>query len=393
MSTHLPHSRETLLMVGNYRPDEGFAWWLMEHFWIELAALGREHGLEPLIAFPEDGEIPAAIQQANIETVVQPFPGSGAKALLRALRLVRNRRIRFIYFTDRAFTSATYLVFRLLGVRVILNHDHTPGDRPPVGGFKGFLKAAWRRLPLLSCDLQICVAPIIRERAIRNARIPAQRAVVVQNGIDTATCDGDPTYAHQAFGFPLNAVICVNVGRAHPYKRIDFFIEVARICIQDYKLDQVYFLHCGDGPDLERLQRMASEAGLASRVVFAGRRTDIREILCSATFALHPARGEAFSLAIVEYMSAGLVVLVPNLPSVCQAIRDGTDGIVFEDGNAREAARHIKTLLSKTDQRHAIQAMAPQTVRDRFTVETMGRQFRSVVRVQHERLKPRRSGR
>ena len=389
MSIDRPHTRETLLMVGNYRPDEGFAWWLMEHFWIEMSALGREHGLEPLIAFPEDGDLPAAIQQANIETIIQPFPGQGAKALFRSIGLVRSRRIRFIYFTDRAFTSAAYLVFRLLGARVILNHDHTPGDRPPVGGIKGLLKAVWRRLPLLNCDLQICVAPIIQDRAIRNARIPANRTVVVQNGIDPVRCGEDRTYAHRQFGFPPDALICVNVGRANPYKRIDFFIEVARVCIQDYKIEQIYFLHCGDGPDLGRLQRMASEAGLTSRLVFAGRRADIREILCSATLALHPARGEAFSLAIVEYMSAGLVVLVPNLPSVCQAIRNGIDGIVFEDGNAREAARHIKNLLSQTDQRRALQVMARQTVREQFTLETMDQQFSTVVRAQLERVESR----
>jgi glycosyltransferase involved in cell wall biosynthesis len=386
MSIHRPHARETLLMVGNYRPDEGFAWWLMEHFWVELAALGREQGLEPLIAYPTDGRIPGSIQDAKIETIIQPFTGRGAKDFFRAIRLVRSRRIRFIYLTDRAFTSVAYLVFRLLGVRVILNHDHTPGDRPPVGGIKGFLKATWHRLPLLSCDLQICVAPIIRERAIRNARIPPQRAVVVQNGIDPVTCDGDPSYAHQEFGFPLNAVICVNTGRAHPYKRVDFFIEVARICIQETKLDQLYFLHCGDGPDLARLQRMVSEAGIASRVFLAGRRTDIRQILCSATFALHPARGEAFSLAIVEYLSAGLVVLVPDLPSVRQAIRDGTDGIVFEDGNPHDAARHIENLLLDADRRHAMQAMAQQTVRERFTLQTMDQQFRTVVREQLEKM-------
>jgi hypothetical protein len=107
-----PQHRATLLMVANYRPDVGFAWWLMEHFWIELASIGREHGLEPLIAFPEDGKLPEPIRNANIETTIQPFPGRGWKALLRAARLVRSRRIRFIYFTDRAYTSFAYLVFR-----------------------------------------------------------------------------------------------------------------------------------------------------------------------------------------------------------------------------------------------------------------------------------------
>jgi glycosyltransferase involved in cell wall biosynthesis len=380
-----PQHRATLLMVGNYRPDVGFAWWLMEHFWIELASIGREHGLEPLIAFPEDGKLPEPIRNANIETTIQPFPGRGWKALLRAGRLVRSRRIRFIYFTDRAYTSFAYLVFRLLGVRVILNHDHTPGDRPAIGGIKGALKAAWRRLPLMSCDRQICVAPIIQERAIRNARIPAHRTVVVQNGIEPVHCGEDRTYAHRQFGFPPDALICVNVGRANPYKRIDFFIEVARICVQKRGMDPLYFLHCGDGPDLERLKGLAREAGIASRMVFAGHRSDVREILCSASFALHPARGEAFSLAIVEYMSAGLVVLVPDIPSVRQAIEHDHNGIVFRDGNAQEAAGYLATLATNADRRKELQALASQTVRERYKLEMMNQRFGTVVRAEIEK--------
>jgi glycosyltransferase involved in cell wall biosynthesis len=386
MSVPRIHTRETLLMVGNYRPDVGFAWWLMEHFWIELAKLGREHGLEPLIAFPETGQLPEGILNARIETTIQPFPGRGFSALAQAARLVRSRRVRFIYFTDRGFTSLAYCLFRLLGVRVILNHDHTPGDRPAIGGIKGFLKAAWRRLPLLSCDLQICVAPIIQERAIRNARIPAHRTATVQNGIEPVTCGDDRSYAHREFGFPPDALICVNVGRAHPYKRIDFFIEVARICILERGLDRLHFLHCGDGPDLDRLKRLAADAGIASRVVFAGRRTDIPEILCSATFALHPARGEAFSLAIVEYMSASLAVLVPDVPSVRQAITDGVDGLVYSDGNAEDASERIAAMLSEPERLRSIQASASCKVREHFTLARMTQQFTSLAQAQLRRL-------
>ena len=379
MSIQSPHSHGTLLMVGNYRPDAGFAWWLMERLWIQLASLGREHGLEPLIALPEAGPIPDTIRNANIETTIQPFPGRGFKAMLRAMRLVRNRRVRLIYFTDREYTSVTYLLFRVFGVRVILNHDHTPGDRPPIYGIKGALKAAWRRLPLLSCDRQICVAPIIQERAIQNARIPAHRTVVVQNGIEPVHCGENRTYAHREFGFPPDALICVNVGRANPYKRIDFFIEVARICIQERGLDPLYFLHCGDGPDLERLKGLAREAGIALRIVFAGRRSDIRKILCSATFALHPARGEAFSLAIVEYMSAGLVVLVPDIPSVCQAVEHDHDGLVFRDGNAQEAAGYIAAMVLNDERRHQLQAQAAHTARERYTLDGMNQQFAMIA--------------
>jgi glycosyltransferase involved in cell wall biosynthesis len=114
-------------------------------------------------------------------------------------------------------------------------------------------------------------------------------------------------------------------------------------------------------------------------MVFAGHRSDVREILCSATFALHPARGEAFSLAIVEYMSAGLVVLVPDIPSVRQAIQHDCDGIVFEDGNALEAAGYIEAMVLNAGRRDQLQARAVETVRASYTLDRMTQQFAMIA--------------
>lgn len=368
-----------MLMVANYRPDVGFAWWLMDNFWVELSTMARENDLEALIVYPEEGEIPPRIREARIETLIQPFPASGWTGLINTVKLIRRRRVKAVYFTDRAYTSLKYVLFRLFGVRIILNHDHTPGDRPAIRGLRGLLKSIWRRLPMMSCDLQICVAPLVQRRAIENACIPITRTAVVQNGIEPVECESDQKYAHRMFGFPEAAVICVNVGRANPYKKIDFFVQVARICVQERHLDNLFFLHCGDGPDLGRLRALASNFGIEERMVFAGQRSDIPAILCSGTFALHPARGEAFSLAIVEYMSAGLVTLVPDIPSVSQAISEDVDGVVYPDRNTIAVADHIEALMRDVDRRKRISAAAIEKVKQHYSLQTMNEEFRTVA--------------
>ncbi len=372
-------SRDSLLCVANYRPDVGFAWWLMENFWVELAELGRRRGLEPLLVYPAEGPIPERIREAGFEVLTQAFPGNSLGALMASLELVRSHRVRCIYFTDRGFSNLAYLTLRLAGVRIIVNHDHTPGDRPSVGGLKGAAKAAWRRFRPAACDLQICVSPMIRDRAIHNARIPADRVAVVQNGIAPIECSGDRHYAHRALGLAQDLQICMTVGRAHPYKRVDFVIEVARRCVFDLGCERLAFVHCGDGPDLERLSDLVHRAGLDGRFILAGRRADVQDLLCSADIAMHAAMGEAFSLAIVEYMSAALAVLVPDIPTVRQAIRHQETGLVYPDGDADSAARLLADLVKQPHRRTMLGAAAAEEVRRCYSLTTMNQQFRDVL--------------
>ena len=369
----------TVLLVANYRPDVGFAWWLMEHFWVRAAMLAGESTLQTLLAYPETGEIPETIRAARIEHVVLPVPGAGLRGLFRTVRLVRARKVRVVYFTDRAFTSLTYLALRLAGVRRIVTHDHTPGDRPAIGGVKGVLKAMWRRVPMLSADLHVSVSPLIRDRAVRNARIPAVRCAVVQNGIAPVRGTGDREYARRTFALPTDAIICMTVARANPYKRVDFVIEVARLCVVERRRTDMVFVFCGDGPDLERLRRLADSSGIGNHFIFAGHRTDIRLLLGSADLALHPSKGEAFSLAIVEYMSAGLPLLVPDIPTVCQAVVHGESGFVYPDGDAQAAAALACRLADDAAERRRIGAQASQAVDAHFSMQGMAAQFDDVI--------------
>jgi glycosyltransferase involved in cell wall biosynthesis len=370
----------TVLLVANYEPDVGLAWRLMERFWVLAAERAATHGLAACLAYPVEGPIPETITAAPLETVIHPVaPGCRRGWIRRTLRLVRSRRVRLVYFTDRPMTHPVYPLLRLAGVRRILVHDHTPGDRPPVPGLRGWLKHVWRRVPWLSADRVIAVSPFVRERAIRNARYPASRIAVVQNGVPPAVISPDRTYAHRVLGLPRDAMLCVTVGRAHPYKRIDTMVRVAarcRACCPDVP---IVFVHCGDGPDLTRLQAMAADAGVGDQVRFAGRRDDVPQILGSADLALHPSRGEAFSLAVVEYMQAGLPVVVPDLRSVCQAVRHEVSGLVYPDGDVDAAAKQVCRLAADAALRSRLGSAAAETVRRDYAWEVMEAQFQQVI--------------
>lgn len=364
----------SVLLVANFRPDVGFAWWLMENFWVRTANLARQCGLSAIIAFPEDGPLPSAIVEANIPTAVHNFTTDGVGSRSSA-SFIREMNVKALYLTDRPHSSLAYARYRHAGARVIVTHDHSPGDRPAIGGAKGFVKDLWHAAPRISADLRICVSPLIRDRAISNGHIPSSRLAVVQNGIQPSPCMGDNSYARRVLGVGRDKRICVTVCRASRYKRVDFVVEVARRYVHQFGRSDVVFLHCGDGPDLPRLQALAEEARVQDSVVFAGKRSDVASILCSSDFALHPSQGEAFSLAILEYMNAGLVTFVPNLPSVCQAITHDVTGVIYPDLDADYVVRRLVELGANDAMRLGIGRNAQSEIVERFSAAQMNEAF------------------
>lgn len=373
------HSPGTVLMVGNFAPDEGFAWWLMENFWIELSEMSRNLGFDPLLIYRDGGVVPGPIKAAGIETMVVPFL-VGEGSLATVLRLIRHRRVRLVYLTDRPFADPRYGLLRLAGIRRIITHDHVPGDRPPSRGLKGLLKSLYNKFPWTTSDRHLVVSPFVRDRALLNGRIPPEKTAVVQNGIVKIDCAKYPTnYTHRIFGINPDQTLCVMAGRAHRYKRVDFFIDVARLVRSKAEGSRVTFLFCGDGPHLHEFKAKAEEVGLAEGLIFAGLRNDLPAILCSCDLAFHPSQGEAFSLAIIEYMGAGLPVLVPDLPSVCQAVEHGRTGYIFPDEDVSAAADFVLSLHRMPHLRRRMGVSASGVAAERYSLSGMNSRFRQIM--------------
>jgi glycosyltransferase involved in cell wall biosynthesis len=138
--------------------------------------------------------------------------------------------------------------------------------------------------------------------------------------------------------------LAVMTGRANRYKNVSFVLKcIADLTRQGHKL---HFLFCGDGPDLEAFRNEASSLGIASFVTFAGRRNDIPQVLPQCDFAIHPSLGEVgYSLSILEYMQAGLPVIVPDNPSVCGATQNGKTGMIYREHDAESLTEGIIRLM------------------------------------------------
>jgi len=368
-----------LLLVSNYPSDTAYAWWLMEHFWCLLADAYKDRGYNVYLAYPKlTGDIKSELT-SRMDVVELDLFGSDSQ---KSRDFIREHAIKAVYLTDRPFFSITYFLWRLLGVKKIIVHDHTPGDRPAVGGIKGEVKVFRNKLSLFTADAQLSVSPLMKVRSIENGRVPASKVFVVQNGIPTEVAEDDREASREEIrrelNIPSDAVVVITTGRAHPYKRPDFVMEAAAHYIK-ISSSRVVFLLVGDGPELAELERLHERLGLADNFRLLGYRNDVPKLLAASDIAVHAALGEGFSLSILEYMRAGLSVLVPDIPSVKQAVEHDVNGFVYDWDDIESLSGLIAELASDPKLRQRLGDQGRNSVVTSFSLENCSEEFISAL--------------
>lgn len=354
-----------ILLVGNYEPDVGYAWKFIAQFWLALARRQKCH-----IAYPLPGVIPAEILQAGITPHTLKMSEWGSAAF------VRRHKIDTIYLTDWPALSPLYALWRLAGVRQIIVHDHAPGDFLPAKGLRRLIKQTLHRLRIFSAHQYLGVAEHVTQRHIDTWCVSAERCATVTNGIEPFDVDrSDRKSVRAELGIPDDAVVFLMVGRASRYKNFGFAVE----CLSRLP-DQVYFVHCGDGPELPALQEQTKRLGLEARMRWLGKRSDVRRIMSASDATLHPSRGEAMSLALLEAACAGLPIVVPDTPSVSFTVDHMVDGLKYQAGDVASAVLQLQYLLDP-ERRRKFGANGRQKVLDRYTLDKTLAEFNAKVKV------------
>ncbi|MGZ4385557.1 MAG: glycosyltransferase, partial [Gaiellaceae bacterium] len=145
------------------------------------------------------------------------------------------------------------------------------------------------------------------------------------------------------------------------------------------ELPDVRAVIAGDGPERERLERLADELGVADRVELPGWVDDPRSILRSSSALVLPSRFEALPLVVLEAMQAGLPVVASDVGSVCEAVIDGETGLLVPPDDVAALVGAIRSILDPA--RAATMGERGRSVAARrFTVRRMVREYELLYR-------------
>ncbi|WP_079130693.1 glycosyltransferase family 4 protein [Streptomyces sp. H-KF8] len=207
--------------------------------------------------------------------------------------------------------------------------------------------------------LLVAVSPSTSD-ALHGIGVPRERIRVVHNGVE------EPGPATGRSPEPL----FVAVGRLVEYKRIDLLL---RLWERVRPVTGGRLVIVGDGPERERLQRLAGPG-----VEFTGHVSEAEKhrLLCAAWLLLHPSAVEGWGLVVTEAATRATPTVAFDVPGLRDSVVDGETGVLAR-GESSFAAAWCTLALSGA-RRERMGETARQHAA-RFRWDRTVRQFRAVA--------------
>jgi len=237
-------------------------------------------------------------------------------------------------------------------------------------------------------DGLICVSESVARAAIARGQA-LQRTHVVLNGIDLPhwdpATDGGPIRVE--FGIPTDALVFSIVARVVPSKGHEQLLAAlarAQDRIPPFRLivvgdDDPTVLPAGFS-QVAALREQACRFGLADRVIFAGRRQDVREILAASDVYAMPSLDEAFGMAFVEAMAMQCPVVAFDVGGTSEVVQNGQSGLISQPGDLARLAANIALLGNDPTLRRIMGAAGRARVERHFNAARMARDVEDVYR-------------
>lgn len=137
-------------------------------------------------------------------------------------------------------------------------------------------------------------------------------------------------------------VTCVYVGSLSKQKNLSLMLQA----FSSFRHQDARLLIVGEGPDKEKLGRLASSLEIAEQVKFLGNVSNVGQILLESDIFLMSSAWEGLPIALIEAALAGLPVLVTNVGGCSEVVHRCANGFVVDSLEAEDYSFALEKLLA-----------------------------------------------
>lgn len=328
------------------------------------AFAGKSHGEHPYLteAATRGLETLRVVERAAMDLEV----------LGQILRFCRSHEINAIHAHD--FRSDLYglVAARRLGIPAIATcHGWIAND------FKGRAYTTTDKILLRFFRHVIVVSERMRIQ-LRRYGVGARRISVVPNAlvVENYQAARDDKGARSEWGIPVHHRVVGKIGRLSAEKCQALFLraaaEVSKV------MPDVSFVLIGVGPDEQRLRALASDLGIADRVVFAGYRKDMQRVYDSLDLVVQSSRTEGMPNVLLEAALMRVPVVATEVGGTAEVVIDGLTGRLVPPDDIPALVRGVCEVLTDPWRTVAWVDAGERRVRENFTHAVRLRQIMAV---------------
>jgi glycosyltransferase involved in cell wall biosynthesis len=186
----------------------------------------------------------------------------------------------------------------------------------------------------------------IRDALVSEDRFDPRKVHIIHNGVDIAKFRSARNDRVRLFPDAGQGKLVVLVGNMHTdVKGHPWLIASAPEVLREFPDTQ--FILVGDGEQRSSFEKQAQDLGVIRNFLFLRRRSDIPDILASCDIAVLPSRAEGLPNAVLEYMAAGLPVIVSRVGGNPELVQDGVTGIVVPSEDSAALSTALLKLLAE----------------------------------------------
>ncbi|HJR76036.1 MAG TPA: glycosyltransferase family 4 protein [Nitrospiraceae bacterium] len=159
------------------------------------------------------------------------------------------------------------------------------------------------------------------------------------------------------------------VGRLTPVKGHDVLLRAASCLMK--KIPNIKVLIVGDGPLMPALKQLARELDMEKKVILAGKRYDIYDLVnCMDVFVL-PSIHEGIPMSLLEAMALGRPVVASRVGGIPEVISHETHGLLVPAGDSNALAEGCRRFLADRELAENCSLAAKQQIEQKFSSQVM----------------------
>ncbi|MDP3903740.1 MAG: glycosyltransferase family 4 protein [Methylococcaceae bacterium] len=350
---------------------------------------------EPIVILPADGSLRKPLEDLKIEIfVIEANHGwlkpdvewyrlaEGLQSRVKAIvNIITSKQIDIVHTnSNHRFEGA--LAARLTGTpHLYLAHIEYQPDMPLFQRLP-FSQASFAQLMSELSDQVVAVSNSVSTTL--KSHINDDKLQVIHNGLElnlfNSSLANKSNRLKEELDIPLDSILVTAVGRITPDKGFDYFVDVARLVLQDRNY-KVHFLIAGTEENIDfsnSLKQKVADYKIADNFHFLGFRQDIPEILAASDIFVLSSRKEGHPYVMLEAMASKCAVVAFNCAGVEETIEEGISGYIVPAGDIHTLAERLNLLIHSDSLRNSLSDSARKRIDVFFTANKTASELMSV---------------
>ena len=302
-----------------------------------------------------------------LDRPINPF--KDLLAFFEIASFIKSKKINVVHTHSSKAGILGRLAARVAGVKRIVHtvHGWSFNDFQPYLSRHFYILL--ERLCARLSDKIVVVSEYDKEKGLSEHIGGRNQYLVVPYGIDHSEFKAESYSLRKEFGIPSSVLLVGMIACFKSQKAPQDFIEAARLITS--KSGNVKFIMIGDGQMRGHVQELISRYQLQDKVILAGWRRDIPQVLCALDIFVLTSLYEGMPIVVLEAMAAAKPVVATNTGGIAEVIKDGEDGFLVTPKAPQEMADRIFTLLTDENLRKRLGENASLSVSENFSVPSM----------------------